>query len=70
MAVAKAISANDQIEGLAAVASGEPKKAAQLYDPRQRTVHIPTPDGTAEMVNINARFLYHGGVGGSGNWEH
>jgi hypothetical protein len=29
-----------------------------------------SPTGTVPLLNLETRFLLHGGPGGSGNWEH
>lgn len=67
MAVAKAITANDVINGGAAVCDGE---KTTLFDPTQRTRHYAATSAVPGVTNSNTRFLYHGGTGGSGNWEH
>ncbi len=67
MAFGKAIPANDVVNGAAVVSTGE---RTRLYDNAQRTEHIPNPAATATAQNIDKRYRYHGGPGGSGNWEH
>lgn len=68
MAVHKPISGNDTVNGLATVMTGSGR--AKLYDNTQRTQHIPDPAGTAYAQNLDDRYRFHGGPGGSGNWEH
>lgn len=67
MALAKAVPANDIINGLAVASQGDgpPKK----YDGAPRTQHVLQPSG-AYYENLDTRYRYHGGAGGSGNWEH
>ena len=66
MAIAKAIAANDIIYGCAVV--GANGITAQ-YDPTALSKHF-TSATQIDVSGINNRYLYHGGPGGSGNWEH
>jgi hypothetical protein len=68
MAIAKAVTGNDIINGLAIVALGAAKPA--IYDPVARVQDYPSGDSLRVLQNIDSRYLYHGGVGGSGAWEH
>lgn len=68
MATAKCDNSADIINGLATVNVGA--KLMKLYDNTQRTQHIASATGIGTLTNIDARYKYHGGVSGSGNWEH
>lgn len=69
MAVAKIITGQDIIVGLAVANTGA--NVPIIYVPPERTERYATvADMGSTVTTINSRFLYHGGPGGSGNWEH
>ena len=63
----KAKTSSDIVLGIATVWQGQ---TAATYDNTQRTVHYASGDSLGWVQNLNTRFDHHGGVGGSGNWEH
>lgn len=67
MSVSKIINANDIINGLAVVQLGS---STDSYDNPARSVHFTNPSGLQIVEELAARYIYHGGPGGSGNWEH
>lgn len=67
MAVGKCKITPDVIDGLVVVMNGE---KPSYYDNRDRNVHFTDVPGSGWMARLDSRFLHHGGVSGSGNWEH
>lgn len=67
MAFIKAKPGLDIVNGLAVVNNGN---STSSYDAAARTQHWASGDSLAVLQNINGRYRYHGGEGGSGNWEH
>lgn len=52
------------LDGVATVAVGSGK-------PQTSNINGSiNPTGTVPLENLQTRFIYHGGPGGSGNWEH
>lgn len=62
MAIAKAISANDVIEGCAVGLPRNGDLASVIYDDRARTVHTDDPTALLTNQSLNGRFL-------SGDWN-
>jgi hypothetical protein len=66
--VAKLLTSQDIIHGLASVNSG---KSTPTYDPLPPySVHYASGDSLTLFQVLDKRFKYHGGTAGSGNWEH
>lgn len=67
--IKKAIAINDIVNGGSIVCPGLSTTGYQ-YDNRDRTQHLASGDSLSLMQNLDTRYKYHGGVGGSGAWEH
>jgi hypothetical protein len=70
MAVALIYPNRNIINGQATVMTGG---LAESYNPTDRDVILSSGvDFTTQLPfsTLKTRYLYHGGVGGSGNWEH
>jgi hypothetical protein len=68
MAVARIYTSQDIVNGIGTVIDGSLKPTN--YDNKDRDVHIPSGDSLQFFQTLDKRYRYHGGVGGSGNWEH
>jgi hypothetical protein len=66
----KIITGKDIINGLCVVGGGSFGNAPATYDNPQRTQHFASGDSLKFFQEMDGRYRYHGGVGGSGNWEH
>lgn len=67
----KAITTNDIVIGLATVCTGQKTQYLDLEGGSGlRTMHWGSGESLKEFQTLNSRYHYHGGTGGSGNWEH
>ncbi len=67
--MAKAVTGNNIFNGLVTVSQGD--KAPANYNPgTPHTQTYASGDSLISTQNINRRYKLHGGVSGSGQWEH
>ncbi len=67
MALFRINAAADIVNGATVINTGA---KFTTYDNTARTQHIPSGTTPTVLSNINSRYLRHGGVSGSGQWEH
>lgn len=67
--ITKLIATQDIVNG-ASVVNPSLAGSGYMYDNPARTQHLASGDALTFFQELDSRYRYHSGVGGSGNWEH